>query len=107
MIAAVIYYEVKISAENQEQASTIMNSLLAKKLITGGQFVKASARFLWKGKVHDMAYVTMTSFTLEAHKIAIIDDVRRTSLEEVPMIWFVAIDDVNSELGEWIDRTLV
>ncbi|HEY1645918.1 MAG TPA: hypothetical protein VGF75_06135 [Candidatus Saccharimonadales bacterium] len=47
------YYEVKISAENQQQADTILNSLLEKKLVTGGQFLVAPARFLWKGKVNN------------------------------------------------------
>jgi len=100
-------YELKISAENQEQADTIINSLLAKKLVTGGQFMTAPARFLWKGKISDMpAYVTITSYTTDKHKEAIIEDVRTTSVEEVPMITFVAIDDLNQELRDWIDRTL-
>jgi hypothetical protein len=40
------YYEIKISAENQEQADKILNSLLEQKLVTGGQFIVALARFL-------------------------------------------------------------
>jgi hypothetical protein len=39
------YYEVFISAENQEQADAIVNSLLEKKLATGGQFLTSPARF--------------------------------------------------------------
>jgi len=102
------YYELKISAENQTQADTILNSLLEKKLVTGGQFITAPARFLWKGAIHDMAeYVTITSYAIEKHKDAIIEDVRRTSVEEVPMITFLVIDELNPELKEWIERTLV
>lgn len=102
------YYEVKISAENQEQADTILNSLLEKKLVTGGQFTIAPARFLWKGEVNDMKeYVTITSYTTDKHKEAVIEDVRITSIEEVPMITFVAPDDLNQELRDWIDGTLV
>ena len=100
------YYEVKISAENQEQADTILNSLLEKKLVTGGQFLVAPARFLWKGKVENIEYVTIVSYTIDKHKAAVIDDVRQTSAEEFPMITFVAIDDLNIELREWIDGTL-
>jgi len=62
------YLEVKISAVNHDQADTILNSLLAKKLVTGGQFIDAPARFLWKGNIQDMAYVTITSFTTDRHK---------------------------------------
>lgn len=100
------YYEVKISAENQGQADTILNSLLDKRLVTGGQFMVAPARFLWNGKVQDMDYVTITSYTTDKHKEAVMEDVRKTTAEEVPMITFVAPDDLNKELRDWIDRTL-
>lgn len=100
------YFEVHISAENQEQADKILNSLLEKKLVTGGQFIKSPARFWWKGKIQDMAeYFTITSFTIEKHKEAIIEDVRRTSVEEVPMIRFIAFES-NTELEKWIEETL-
>lgn len=100
------YFEVFISAENQEQADTILNSLLEKKLVTGGQFLKAPARFLWKGKIHNMAeYITITSFATEKQKEAIIEDVRKTSVEEVPMIQFIEFEG-NTELVKWIDQTL-
>lgn len=100
------YYEVRISAENQGQADAILNSLLEQKLITGGQFLTSPARFLWKGKVVDMQYITITSFTTDRHKDAVIVDVRKTSEEEVPMIRFIAPDDLNEELRNWIDETL-
>lgn len=101
-----LYYEVKISAENQEQADTILNSLLEQRLVTGGQFINAPARFLWKGKVQDMDYVTITSYTTDKHKNSVIEDVRKTSAEEVPMMTFVLPDDMNQELRDWIDQTL-
>jgi len=102
-----IYYELKISAENQAQADAILNPLLERKLVTGGQFITAPARFLWKGKINNMQeYVTITSYTTDKHKDAIIEDVRRTSAEEVPMITFLAIDELNEELRGWIEQTL-
>ncbi len=101
-----IYYEVKISAENQAQADTILDSLLEKKLVTGGQFIVAPARFLWKGKVENMNYITITSYTIDTHKDSIIEDVRKTTAEAVPMITFVSPSDLNQELQDWIDETL-
>lgn len=53
-----------------------------------------------------MDYVTITSYTVDKHKEAIIDDVRKTTIEEVPMITFAAFDDLNKELRNWIDETL-
>lgn len=100
------YYEVFISAENQEQADTILNSLLEKKLVTGGQFINTPARFWWKGKINDMEeYMILTSFTTEKHKQSIINDVKKTSAEEVPMIRFFKFEG-NEELYKWIDETL-
>ena len=100
------YYELKISAENQEQADVILSSLLEKRLVTGGQFIVAPARFLWKGKITDMDYVTITSYTTDKYKEAIMEDIRKTSAEDVPMITFVALNDLNRELREWIDSTV-
>lgn len=99
------YYEVLISAENQEQADTILNSLLKKKLATGGQFLTSPARFLWKGEVVEMDYVTITSFTTDDKKAALIKDVEERSAEEVPMIRLVALE-ANDKLCRWIDETL-
>lgn len=99
------YYQVYISAENIVQADTILNSLLKKKLVAGGLLLNAPARFWWKGKITDMDYYNISVFTIERHKQAIINDVKKTSIEEVPMIWFVEFEG-NKELLSWIDEAL-
>src|SRR5258708_2553312 len=99
------YYEVSISAETQEQADTILNSLLEKRLATGGQFLKSPARFLWKGEVEEMNYITITSLTRNDKKESLIQDVEANTSEEVPMIRFVLIE-ANPKLVSWIDKTL-
>lgn len=100
------YYIVNISAETQAQADKILGSLLEQRLVTGGQFLQAPARFLWRGKMTDIGYITITSFTTSEHKESVINDVRKTSVEDVPMITFVEPDDINQELKDWIDETL-
>lgn len=100
-----VYYEVKISAETQEQAYAILSPLLEQKLVTGGQLIKSPARFLWKGEVANMDYITITSYTIEKHREAIIKSVRSNSDEEVPMITFITIDHLNGELRDWIEAT--
>jgi uncharacterized protein involved in tolerance to divalent cations len=100
------YYEVKISAENTKQANDILNTLLTKKLVTGGQIIEAPAHFLWKGEVNTMpGYCTIWSYTTDEHKQAIIDAVKQISVEEVPMIWFTTIEG-NEELLAWIEETI-
>ncbi|HEY1835894.1 MAG TPA: hypothetical protein VGG13_03675 [Candidatus Saccharimonadales bacterium] len=50
-------------------------------------------------------YCTITSFTVIGNKAAIADAVRKISVEEVPMIWFSAIE-VNQEFADWIEATV-
>lgn len=97
---------VSISAEDREQADKILNFLLEKELVTGGQIVNAPARFLWKGQVVDMDYLTVQSFTIEKYKEEIIKEVEIISIEEVPMITFTPFDG-NKKLLKWIDETLI
>lgn len=99
------YLQVSISAENKDQADQILNALLKNKLVTGGQLIDAPARFLWKGKITEMDYYTVTSFTLEKNKNAIIAEVKKASVEEVPMISFIPFEG-NEELIKWIEETL-
>ncbi len=99
------YLQVYISAENKQQADTILNSLLNKKLVAGGLLLNAPARFRWKGEVTDMNYYNISVFTTEKHKKSIIEDVKKTSIEEVPMVWFVEFEG-NKELLNWIDEVI-
>ena len=85
----------------------ILNSLLEKKIVTGGQFINTPARFLWKGKINDFKeYLLITSFTIEKYKNAVVEDVKKTSVEDVPMLRFFEFDG-NEELLKWIDETLL
>jgi uncharacterized protein involved in tolerance to divalent cations len=99
------YYEVFISAETREQADVIMDALIAKRLVTGGQYIQAPAKFLWKGDVVEMDYITITSFTTGEKKQDVIITVETVSAEEVPMIRFVPIE-ANQKLQAWIRETL-
>lgn len=99
------YYQCYISAENKEQADIILNSLLEKKLVAGSMLLNGPARFWWKGKINQMEYINISVFTIEKHKQAIIKDVRKTSIEEVPMVWFMEFDG-NEELRKWIDENI-
>lgn len=48
------YFQVYISAENKDQVDQMLDVLLEKRLVTGGQILNAPARFLWKGEVVNM-----------------------------------------------------
>ncbi len=99
------FYKVEVSADTEKQANDILNALLAKKLVTGGQIIHAPARFLWKGAINDIDYYMTWSWTVEKHKEAIIDEVLKVSEEEVPSVIFSLIDG-NEKLLEWIEETV-
>jgi uncharacterized protein involved in tolerance to divalent cations len=102
-----LYYITEISAETKEQAKAILEALLTKKLVNGGQIINAAARFLWKGELTNMSdYCTIRTFTIEPHKSAVIDTVKAVSVEEAPMITFTLFDDSNVELRNYIDREI-
>lgn len=99
------YLQVYISAEDKKQADSISNSLLEKKLVAGVMLFNGPARFWWKGKIAEMNYYNISAFTVEELKEAIIADVKKTSVEEVPMVWFISFDG-NAEFFKWIDENI-
>jgi len=99
------YLQCWISAEDKKQADTILNSLLQKKLVAGGLILNAPARFWWKGEITDMNYYNISVFTVRKHSQSIIEEVKKASIEEVPMVWFVEFEG-NKELFRWIDSSV-
>lgn len=99
------YFQVFVSAEDEEQANKILTALLKKKLVTGGPVLQGPAKFWWKGEIVKMDYCMISTYTIANHKQAIIDEVKKASIEEVPMIVFLPMDG-NSELLQWIDETI-
>lgn len=99
------YLQGFISAENKNQADIILNSLLTKKLVAGGLIQHGPSRFWWKGKIVNANYYNISVFTTKTHQKATIDDVKKISTEEVPMIWFIEIEG-NEELLRWIDSSV-
>ena len=99
------YYQVYISAETKEQADTLLDSLLKKKLVAGGLLLNGPARFWWQGNISRKKYYNISAFTINTHKQDIIAEVKRESTEEVPMIWFVKIDG-NKEFVTWIRKSV-
>jgi len=99
------YLQVFISAENKDQTNVILDALLAKKLILGGPILEGPAKFWWKGEVVEMGYAYILSYTTDKYKDQIIDEVKKASIEEVPMISFIPLEG-NPELLKLIDDTL-
>lgn len=52
-----------------------------------------------------MSYYNISVFTVEKYKQAIIDNVLKTSLEEVPTVWLVEFEG-DEGLLKWIDGAL-
>ena len=82
-----------------------MDALLEKKLILGGPILEGPAKFWWKGKIVEMNYAYILTYTTEKHKAAVIEEATKASEEEVPMISFMPLEG-NEALIKLIDQTL-
>lgn len=100
------YLQVLISAENEGQANKILDALLKKRLITGSPILKGPAKFWWKEKIVEMNYCYLITFTKEKNRQNIIDEVKKVSVEEAPMITFVSIEG-NEELLKYINEAVL
>lgn len=98
-------YQVLISAENKEQANTILDALLKKKLILGGPILEGPAKFWWKGEIVEMNYAYILTYTIGSLKEKVVEETKTACVEEVPMISFIPFEG-NSELVKLIDETL-
>ncbi|MBI4134826.1 MAG: divalent cation tolerance protein CutA [Candidatus Sungbacteria bacterium] len=99
------YFQVLISSENKKQADTILDALLAKKLILGGSTLEGPAKFWWKAEIVSMDYCYILTYTKVELKEKIIEAVNQTTEEEVPMISFIPFE-ANPKLEQLIDQTL-
>ena len=100
-----MFLKVEVSAETKDQANEILNVLLDRKLVAGAAIIDAPSKFWWKGKLEEMTYYTISGFTLDSNKKAIIEVVEVLSKEEVPMIWFFEMDG-NKKLLDWVSESL-
>ena len=99
------YYQVFISAENKEQATKILDALLAEKLILGGPIFEGPAKFWWKGEIIEMPYAYLFTYTTGRLKEQVTSVASKASAEEVPMLSFIPFEP-NRELEKLIDDTL-
>lgn len=98
-------YHVLISAENTKQANTILDALLKKRLVLGGPVLRGPARFWWKGKIVKMDYSFILTYTIDKHRKAITETVKKVSIEEIPMISFFPFEG-NASLLRLIHGTV-
>ncbi len=80
------YHHVLISAENREQAFTILDALLLEKLVFGGPVLEGPAKFWWKGEIVSMDYAYILTYTRDDLKERMIAKAEEISEEEVCMI---------------------
>ena len=99
------YYQVLISAEDDQQATIILDALLEKRLVLGGPILNGPAKFWWKGKIVEMDYRYIITYTTEKFKDSVTEEVERVAKEEVPMISYIPFEG-NKKLLELIDKTL-
>jgi len=98
------YLQVLISAENVEQANSILDTLLEQKLIFGGPVLQGPAKFWWKGEICEMNYAYILTYTHKDLKEKMIKEAEKASPEEVCMISCIPME-ANQPLVELLDKT--
>lgn len=86
------YYQVWFSAENEEQAKTILRTLTTQRLILGGTILHGPSHFWWKGKEVDMDYCYVMGFTIGENRERIEREYAKVSKEEIPMATFIKME---------------
>ena len=99
------HYQALISAESKEQADEILESLLQQKIISGGLITHGPSRYWWKGNIEGKEYYNISTFIPELKKEALVEDVRKVSNDEVPIVALFPIEG-NEDFLNWIDTSV-
>ena len=67
--------------------------------------LESPAKFWWKEKILRMKYCNILTFSIAKHRKAITAEVKRISVEEIPMVAFSSFEG-NKEFLKWINGTL-
>jgi len=92
---------VIISSTSKQEANSISDYLLRKKLIAGSLIIKGPSKYWWKGEIVEKEYHNIQSFSVMKNKPAIIDGVKKYHKDECPIVAFYPIDG-NTEFLEWV-----
>lgn len=99
------YCQVTISATSKEEANTISDSLVSKKLIAGSLIINGDSRYWWKNKMVEKVYFNIQAFSLSAKKEQIISEVKKLHSDKCPIVAFVPVDG-NEEFLGWIEESV-
>ncbi len=99
------HYQALISANSQDQANAILDSLLREKAISGGLITHGPSRYWWKGVIEEQEYYNISAFIPAANKENIIETVRQISQDETPIVAFFPIEG-NQDFLDWIDNSV-
>ena len=99
------FCQVLISATNREEANTISDALVKKKLIAGSLIIKGPSRYWWEDKIIEREYYNIQAFSLMKNKSEIIAEVKKIHEDKCPIIAFFKMDG-NKEFLEWIKASV-
>jgi len=97
-------YRVLIGEPKKEIAQKIVSSLIEKRLIASSLINNGESTYRWEDKVETEDYHSISAFTNEKNKEKIIEEVKKISKENVPVIAFFKIDDGNPDFLKWIEE---
>ena len=100
------FVELILTCANQEEADTIADTLLSKKLIACAKFLPITSRFRWEGEIENSqeVLVMMEAHTADFMEVeAIVADLHSYTsfvLKAVP------IDQISEGAAKWLEESL-
>ena len=98
------YILVTTVCSSKEEAENIINNLLEKRLISGGQIVKINSTYWWQDKIINSPEFLIQMKSKENLFTEVEKEIKKNHSYEVPEIVCYDILNGNKEFLNWIDR---
>lgn len=99
------HYRALISAPSKDEANTILDNLLTKKIVAGGLITHGPSRYWWEGKIDETEYYNISTFIPARNKEMLIEEVRTISSDETPIVALFPMEG-NQDFLDWVDSSV-
>lgn len=93
---------VKFTCSEEQEASSIIDVLLAKNLIASSHITEIESKFVWKNELVLITEYEVTCYTSRFNFAKIVETVEQNHSYEMPQIIGIPIDYANNKFIDWI-----
>ena len=100
------YIIVTTLCDKEEIANEIIDTLLEKKLVSGGQIAKVNSKYWWNNKLEECNEYKLEFRTKESKFTAIENEIKKIHNYKVAEISSCEIKSASKEFLNWIDENI-